>query len=698
MKKSQKRILLVGAKDDDCATVYDALLGIPNSPFCVDWVSNHKECLKDLEHDSYSACLVDSSLGGQSGIEVIRRVRAAGWKMPIIFLAKQDDQQIAAQAKEAGSMDVLDKEQISSILLDRCLHHIIEIACLSEAQRSSQQRYEAIANVGRDGVWDWDLKADRVFFSSRWKSILGCEEDEISDDPAEWFNRIHPNDIQKVRAEIAAHLEGLTPHLVNEHRILHKQGDYCWGLCRGLAHRDEAGNAVRLIGTLADITEAKQAEKQLRESAFSDALTGLPNRTVFKDRLGRCIERSKRRGNYMFAVLFLDLDGFKIINDSLGHMIGDQLLIAITHRLEKCLRTTDTVARLGGDEFALLLDDIGDISDALRVANRIQEDLHHPFNLSGHEVFSSASIGIVLSTRDYTSVDDFLRDADTAMYRAKGKGKTRHEIFDQDMHKRALKRLSLESDLRRAVKRNEFVVYYQPIVSLKTGRITGFEALARWQHPRQGLVPPGEFISLAEETGLIIAIDRWILREACRQLAQWQQDLSQARTLSISVNLSQKQFVREDLIDYIQESLSETGLAPEYFRPEITESQLMENVDIATAMLNRLKDMNILLHMDDFGTGYSSLSYLIRFHIDILKIDGSFTSNMDVHGESLEIVRMIINLAHNLGMTVIAEGVETAEQFKQLKTLRCEFGQGFFFSKPVDARAAQALIEADKKW
>lgn len=452
------------------------------------------------------------------------------------------------------------------------------------------------------------------------------------------------------------------------------------------------GQDTSAVLVIHDITDRKRAEEQLLHNAFHDPLTGLPNRALFMDRLGCAVEHAKRQENYLFAVLFIDLDRFKVINDSLGHTFGDQLLIGMASRLEACLRPTDTVARLGGDEFTILLEDVKDVSDAVRVAERIQAELRLPFDLGGQEVFTAASIGIALSTRDYDKPEALLRDADIAMYRAKALGKARYEVFNLGMHTRAMALLQLETDLRLAIERGEFQIHYQPIVSLKTGTITGFEALLRWQHPVRGFISPAEFIPVAEETGLIIPIGNWVLREACYQICAWQARFPANPPLTVSVNISGKQFSQPDLIEQIRQILQETNLAPQSLRLEITESVLMENTESAVSMLLQLKAMNIQLYMDDFGTGYSSLSYLHRFPIDTLKIDRSFISTTNLDGRNSGIVQTIIMLAHNLGMDVIAEGIETQLQLAFLKTLGCEYGQGYFFSKPVVAEVAEVLI------
>jgi diguanylate cyclase (GGDEF)-like protein len=454
---------------------------------------------------------------------------------------------------------------------------------------------------------------------------------------------------------------------------------------------DEAGPG-RVVVAHEDITQRKMAEERLVHEAYHDALTGLPNRALFIDRLSQAAARARRSGGPPFAVLFLDLDGFKVINDSLGHMVGDELLMTIGRRLGSDLRDGDTIARFGGDEFAILVTDLNEPEDALRLAERIRRGLEAPFRLGGHEVFTSASIGIALGSGGCDQPVDLLRDADTAMYRAKALGKAHHVVFDKAMHASVWARLKLETDLRRAVDRHEFRLEYQPIVTLETGRIAGFEALVRWDHPERGLVSPAEFIPAAEETGVIIPLDMWVLREACRQMGIWQARFRPDPPLVISVNLSGKDFTQSDLLDRIDLVLCETGLDARCLRLEITESVIMGNTETAIAQLRRLKERGIGLSMDDFGTGYSSLSYLHKFSFDVLKIDRSFVSRMGPDGENTEIVETIVSLAHNLGMRVVAEGVETPEQAERLRALNCQCGQGYLFSRPSGPSEAEALI------
>jgi diguanylate cyclase (GGDEF)-like protein len=438
----------------------------------------------------------------------------------------------------------------------------------------------------------------------------------------------------------------------------------------------------------------KQWEVRLIHVAFHDHLTDLPNRVLFADRLEQCVSRAKRHPDYLFAVLYLDLDRFKIINDSMGHAVGDQLLIQVGKRLQSALRNTDTVSRLGGDEFAILMDDIKHNSDVNRAIERVGNQFLLPLNLEGHEVFTSASMGIALSSTGYQHAEDLLRDADTAMYRAKGRGEGRHEVFDKSMHEEAVRLLKIETDLRRAIERNELRLHYQPIMSLHTGLLAGFEALVRWQHPNLGLLPPLEFIPVAEQSQLIILLTQWVLREACSQARIWRSQLPPDFAFHISVNLPANYLARQDMLQEISDLLRENQLPPEYLRLEITESEIMGDPASVSKALSLSTKFGVKVSIDDFGTGYSSLSYLANLPVHALKIDRAFVSKLDVDERNSVIVRSIVSLAHNLGLQVIAEGVETLHQLDYLKTLKCQFGQGYFFSPPRDSEQATQFLMA----
>jgi diguanylate cyclase (GGDEF)-like protein len=457
--------------------------------------------------------------------------------------------------------------------------------------------------------------------------------------------------------------------------------------------RQRTAQLEEVIGKLhQEIAKHKETQQKLLQQSLHDALTGLPNRTLLMEHLQKALQRSQRNTNYLFAVLFIDLDRFKIINDSFGHVVGDRLLIAVSRILKGCTRETDTVARLSGDEFAILLEDLQDFQEAIAIAERLLDKLTSPIHLEDRKVFAGASIGIVLGAANYQNGTELLRDADIAMYRAKALGKGRYAVFDREMYAQTLHLSKIETDLRYAIERQEFLLHYQPIVSLKTGKVTGFEALIRWQHPEKGLVYPGDFIAIAEDTGLIVPIGEWILLEACRQLRTWQEKVSSALNKHVSVNLSGRQIKQFDFVDKLAKILSGTGLNGQNLRLELTETMLMDRGEKTIELLYGIKAQKVQLSIDDFGTGYSSLSYLHRFPIDALKIDRSFVSPIDADGNNCEIVNTIITLAHSLGIKAIAEGVETSHQLTQLRKLGCDEAQGYFFSKPVNSQLAEAFL------
>jgi diguanylate cyclase (GGDEF)-like protein len=445
-----------------------------------------------------------------------------------------------------------------------------------------------------------------------------------------------------------------------------------------------------------NVEKRKNSEKKLIHNVCHDSLTGMPNRVFFIDHLRNSFLKSQKNTNYLFAVLFLDLDRFKIVNDSLGHLVGDKLLISAANRLKSCLRDDDTLARLGGDEFVILLKDINRLDDAIEIASRIQDAIAAPFNFDELEVFTSLSIGIALSDPKYQNPEDILRDADTAMYRAKelGKeGKARYAVFNEEMHRSAVKLMHLENDLRRAIERKEFNLYYQPIVCLKSGLLLGFEALIRWEHPKRGLLSPNEFIPIAEENGLIIPIGYWVISQACYQLGQWQKQYENYR-LIVSVNLSSKQFLQIDLADRILGILQKNKLSPRHLKLEITETTLMTNAESALSLFTQLKNLGIEISMDDFGTGYSSLSYLHKFPVNTLKIDQSFISNLEHGNENAKIISTILALSESLGFKAIAEGIETKQQLNVLLDLQCKYGQGYFFCEPLDKNNIEEMFLA----
>lgn len=560
----------------------------------------------------------------------------------------------------------------------------------SEQRFRSAFHYAAVgmALVAPDGRW---MQVNRALCQ-----ILGYDQKEMLE--TNFQSLTHQEDIETLTRYVAQLLGEHIHTAPMEHRYLHRLGHTVWVMLSASVIQDAESRAPRLIFQVQDITDRKCAEDQLVHNAFHDSLTGLPNRALFMDHLKLSVSRYQRNSTRMFAVLFLDFDRFKIINDSLGHIVGDQLLMAIARRLEKITRPGDTVARLGGDEFTILLEDIRNIDEAISFAKRIQQETAAPFKLGEHEIFITASIGIACSDIGYTSSEDMLRDADTAMYQAKSSGKARYALFDSQMHAQALNLLQLETDLRHAVSRQELFMLYQPIVSLQSGRVVGFESLARWKHPKRGLISPADFIPVAEETGHIIAIGQWALEESCRQMRAWQDEIGEASDLIMSVNLSGKQFAQSDLTEQIRRTLVRTGINPSQLKLEITESVVMDNTETAVMMLQQLRALGVQISIDDFGTGYSSLSYLHRLPIDALKIDRSFVMRMGENTENAEIVRTIISLAKNLRMMVIAEGVETMEQLDHLRSLDCDSAQGFLFTGLLDAAKAADYIRHPPEW
>ncbi|HYY96234.1 MAG TPA: EAL domain-containing protein, partial [Pyrinomonadaceae bacterium] len=577
------------------------------------------------------------------------------------------------------------------MLLVAKVSRLAERARSENALRESEERFRLLV----EGVNDYAIimldPAGRVAsWNAGAERIKGYSAEEIV---GEHCSRFFPEeDVRAGEPERELHLAAAEGRHEAEGWRVRKDGTRFWANVVMTALRDEAGGLRGFAKVTRDVTERKLIEERLLHDALHDGLTGLANRALFMDRLGQSVERAKRHRDYSFAVFFLDLDRFKLVNDSLGHLAGDRLLVEVGRRLRSCLRAGDTVARLGGDEFTILLDDIKDAGDAVRMAERAQSKLSKPFDLDGHEVFVSASVGIALSAMDYSRPEDILRDANTAMHGAKSNGKASYQVFDATMHDRALAMLRLETDLRRAAERGEYRLHYQPIVSLASGRLTGFEALVRWQHPERGLLYPEEFLALAEETGLIIQIDRWVLREACRQIRAWQERFPSEPHLCVSVNLSARHFSAPNLLGHVEAVLQESGLDAGCLKLEITESVLMSEADAVTRTLAQLKALGIELQLDDFGTGYSSLSYLHRFPVGALKIDRAFVSRIGPSGANSEIARAIATMAHSLGMGVVGEGVETEEQLAELKAMGCECAQGNFFAEPLDAAAAESLM------
>jgi diguanylate cyclase (GGDEF)-like protein/PAS domain S-box-containing protein len=646
--------------------------------------SSGEEAIVKANETRPDLALMDIILKGEmDGIQAADAIRAH-LDIPVIFLTACADENSLERAKVTEPFGYLLKP-----FEERELHGHIEVALykhrIEKKLRESEERYSLATQGANDGLWDWNLESQEIYFSPRWWSMLGYDDGQIGNRPEDWFRRLHPGDKDQVQCKLDEHLDGSTTHFESEYRILDAEGTYRWVLCRGLALRNGEGKAYRIAGSQTDITDRK----------VYNPLTGLPNRMLLIDRLERTLKRLKSHEESVFAVLALDVDGLKAIHDSLGYVVADQLLIEVAQRIQKCLDPQDTVAHCGNDDFVLLLDEVRDARDATLIASRLHHELEQPFQLDGHTIYITATVGIAMGTRDYNYPEELLRDASTAMHRAKVVGKSRCEIFDGDMRSTAIARLKLEAELRQAFDQREFRVYYQPIVCLKTGKLTGFEALVRWQRA-SGLALPIDFLSLAESIDLIIPLERWVLMETCCQAARWQQQSD--IPLSVNVNICPQHYSSPDLVKVLKEVLQSSGMDARSLRLEITESTLMESTETISETLAEIENMNIQVHMDDFGTGYSSLSYLHRFPIYTLKIDRSFVAKLGLSEETWKIVQAIVNLARNLGMEVIAEGIENLMQMRMLQSLGCEFGQGYYFAKPMDPRSVDSLLSMPLPW
>ena len=577
-------------------------------------------------------------------------------------------------------------------LLAGTLAGVIERARAVEALARSEQRYKLAAAGANDGLWDWDLLSGEVFYADRWKTMNGVPVDCDDNTVEAWWRLVHEEDLPELRAALDAHLDGVTASLEHEYRLNHSESGLRWMLVRGVAVRDEQGRASRMAGSQTDVTDRKRAESQLRHDALHDVLTGLPNRALFSDRLERCFKRQVRRTDFGFAVMLVDLDRFKVINDSLGHHVGDEVLRAVAGRLVTAVRDTDTVARLGGDEFAVLLDGVHGYPDVALVIDRIEQQLEPHHSAAGHEVFSSASVGVVLNAADYAKPEDMLRDADIAMYRAKAAGGATHQVFNKLMHSETMAAMALDNDLRRALERDEFRLEYQPVFDLASGQLVVMEALIRWHHESRGELQPDAFIGAAEETNLIVEIGAWVLQQACRDCRLWR-DMGHGE-LRVAVNVSARQFQRDDMIEVVQAALRGADLSAKQLELEVTESCVMRQDGADRATLNRLSELGVSIALDDFGTGYSSLNALKNLPIDTLKIDRSFVRELCADGVDAAMTRAMIAMAHSLNMQVTAEGVETPGQVSALQALDCDRVQGYLLGSPAPAPQVGKLLAA----
>jgi diguanylate cyclase (GGDEF)-like protein/PAS domain S-box-containing protein len=691
MRHETIKVLLIEDDEDDFLLTSELLSEVKEARYDIQWVPKYAEALATLCGGDYDVCLIDYQLGVGTGIELMREALANGCPIPMILLTGQGDKDIDNEATEAGAADYLIKGNVESHVLERAIRYAIAHGRMIRQMRESENRFRSLVESAKDAIILTDFQGNIISWNDSAETIFGYSRSEASERS---LSDLFPNGYGEFSGE-----KGIKPFIASELLQSNSKAIELKGIKKGGEEFPleislsswETLDGVFYSGIIRDITDRKSLEHQLTHQALHDPLTKLANRILFRDRVEHALAKI-RRSKTTVAVLFLDLDNFKTVNDSLGHARGDMLLVAVAERLRSCLRSTDTPARLGGDEFAILIEDANHPEDAIFVVERITEILLDPFQIEGTEVFVQASIGIAASVTGTENPEELLRNADVAMYKAKGLGKGRYIFFEKEMRDALMERIKLESDLRTAVENREFELNYQPIVELETNRLTGMEALVRWNHPKHGLILPDKFIPIAEDANLIVPIGSWVLEEACRQASRWISQYGGETDLSITVNLSIRQFQQSELVKIVAETLERSALPPQCLILEITETLMIQNTEAMIEKLQALKDLGIKLAIDDFGTGYSSLSYLHRFPIDILKIDKSFIEKINQGKEGRAVARAIIMMGDSLNLRVIAEGVENAEQIAALKYLGCESGQGYFFSKPLTEKAMSEFL------
>ena len=683
------RVLIV---EDESIVALDIKMRLSSMGFTiVGHASTGEDAIHLAEQTKPDLILMDIKIKGSlDGIEAAEQIRSKQ-DIPVIYLTAFADEETLQRARITGPSGYILKpfeERELAIAIDMALYkHEME-----KTLRESEERYMLAIQGANDGIWDWDLQQDRVYYSPRWKEIVGYQDGEVGSCLEDWLKIVHPDDRERLQFAITHHLDGLTDHLEFEHRMLHKDGSIRWVRTRGQAIRNGNHHPHRIAGSLSEITSLKRAQEQLIFNAYHDGLTGLPNRALFLDRLEHAMKKRERRQDETLSVLFLDLDQFKVVNDSLGHLAGDRLLTIIAQRLQKMVRSSDTVARLGGDEFVVLLESAKSVAYARKAAERIMELLKVPFQLEEHEISTTASIGIVMVGNDHLQASDVLRDADIAMYRAKSLGKNRLEVFDIHHRYLAAERMTIENRLVSALEHEEFQIHFQPIYALSTQQMVGVEALLRLYTNGGDPIPPAAFIPIAEETGLIKQIGDWVLCESCQKMSDWNKNFPKEPPIDLHVNISVKQICPR-FIDRLQEILQTTQLEPSRLKLEITESIFMEYTDQVALIMDQLEEIGVELLIDDFGTGYSSLGYIRRFPINTIKLDSSFIQSLEGKSKNDEVVNAIIMLANQLGLEIIAEGIETKEQEESLLKMSCHFGQGFLFSKPLETNRLEEFME-----
>jgi diguanylate cyclase (GGDEF)-like protein/PAS domain S-box-containing protein len=644
-----------------------------------------------LAAGGFDVALLDLCVDDSRGLPTFLACHAAAPTLPFVVQSGLDGDAVAVEAVQRGAQDYLVKGRFTVDLLRRSLRYARERARTERELTESRERYRLALAGANDGIWDWDIPSGRFAFADRFWEMLGCRPSDQGNEIEDWLAVVHDDDREAMVDALFAHLRGESAHFEVEYRVWHLDGGLRWMHTRGMAVRNAEGVAVRMAGSQSDVTERRRAEERLHHQARHDALTDLPNRAAFRERLEEAIRRSAEPGGAPFAVLFLDLDRFKVVNDSLGHLAGDRLLVAVAQRLRTNLRPGDLVARLGGDEFALLLTHVDAPLRSAEVAARIHRSMAAPFQLGGSQLFASVSIGMVRYEGGGETADEILRNADIAMYRSKRSGTGGTEVFDEAYRVAAAGRLEMENGLREALADGRIELQYQPIVRLEDRALVGFEALARLRDRDGHLVSPAEFIPIAEETGVIHELGAFVLQAACSRMAALSRALPETAVLSIAVNVSPQQFTRSKFVDLVEDSLRRSGLAADRLVLELTETALMENPETASRVVDQLRRIGVRIHLDDFGMGYSSLGYLRRFRVDSLKIDRSFIHCLPGGAEDDAIVRAIVALADAFGMPVVAEGVENAAQLAHLGHLHCAHGQGYYFSPPVDGEELPVL-------
>lgn len=692
MNAEMIRVLVVV---DDDATL-DALRRALRSggDYVVTEVTSFRDAIGAMSRTPPDVVILDLAISDAQGLRAVALTRSYAGESPLIVIADPEQETLGLKAVNAGAREYLLRNGLYPTLITRTLRFSVESARAErwrrhteKALRDSENRYRSLFEQSRDAIFMTDPDGEIAELNRAALELTGYEVDElIGRSVLDLY--AEPADRERFRQEIESrgHLRDF------EVRLRRKDGTDCWCLVSGWVRLDSRGEVVGYQGIIHDISGRKEMEEQLAHEAFHDSLTGLPNRALFMDRLERAVARRRRGEERDLAVLFLDLDRFKVVNDSLGHTVGDELLRQVGGLLASEIRGEDTVARIGGDEYAILLDGVDAAADATHVAERIQERLRKPFRVRQHEVFTSVSIGITFAGVTAETPDELLREADTAMYRAKELGPARYQLFDEAMHAHAVTLLQLETDLRMALEREEFVLHYQPVVTADGQRLIGLEALVRWNHPSRGLLAPQAFLPVAEDTGLVIPLGEWVLRRAAEQMRLWREHGPGCRDLFISVNLSARQFARPDLAQHVRHVLEETGLPASALQLELTESVLMQSAATSASTLGSLQELGVSLCIDDFGVGYSSLSYLHDYAIQTLKVDRSFIERLNKSGGE-EVVATILALARNLGMDAVALGVETESQLERLRLLGPTSVQGFLLSEPLDAIGATALID-----